>query len=91
MGTEKPIWSGNMPVELCHLADERTHDPLTGLSRRRAPEWQIKGIGDVNGDSKEDVIWQHTITGTVAVRLMNGLKITATGSPGAVSTNWDIQ
>ena len=46
--------------------------------------------GDVNGDSKMDVIWRHNTSGVVGVWLMNGLTITATGFPGSTSTDFEI-
>ncbi|WP_420266364.1 FG-GAP repeat domain-containing protein, partial [Candidatus Magnetominusculus dajiuhuensis] len=46
--------------------------------------WQIKGVGDLDGDGYSDIIWQNASTGAVYVWLMNG---TAIKSSGAVSTS----
>jgi hypothetical protein len=46
--------------------------------------WQIKGIGDFNGDGKADILWQHAATGTLAVWLMDGATILSNAVPGAV-------
>jgi hypothetical protein len=40
--------------------------------------WQIAGIGDVNGDTRADLIWYQTQTGEVAVSLMSGTSVTQT-------------
>jgi hypothetical protein len=40
--------------------------------------WQIAGAGDINGDGRADVIWQHSATGRLAAWLMNGSRVVAT-------------
>jgi hypothetical protein len=54
-------------------------------------EWQVAGVGDVNGDGQADVIWRNGTNGTVAVWLMNGMTIASVGIPGSASTDWEIQ
>jgi len=44
----------------------------------------------LNGDSKA-VIWQNTISGTVAVWLMNGVNIASVGFPTTLPADWEIQ
>ena len=53
--------------------------------------WQIDGIGDFNGDSKADILWQNT-NGTVAIWEMNGLQIAAANVVGSVAptSGWQI-
>ena len=41
------------------------------------PRWKIRGVADVNGDGKADLIWQHD-DGWLAVWLMNGFTATST-------------
>jgi hypothetical protein len=59
--------------------------------------WQIKAVGDVNGDGRADIIWQHN-GGALAVWLMNGATVTQTlllsNASGTVlgmpDPNWQI-
>ena len=44
-------------------------------SRLDDPAWRIAGTADLNGDNKEDIIWQHSTSGALASWLMNGLRI----------------
>jgi VCBS repeat protein len=57
-----------------------------------ASQWHIRGVGDVNGDGRADLVWQHD-TGLLAVWLMDGFNVTA-GSmlsvPSVADTNWVI-
>jgi hypothetical protein len=39
------------------------------------PAWKIAGTADLNGDGKEDIIWQHSTQGLLAAWLMNGTNI----------------
>ncbi len=55
--------------------------------------WQIRALGDLNGDSHPDLIWQHTADGRVAVWLMNGLTLVEgrlLTPPQVADTNWHI-
>ncbi|KJU86574.1 hypothetical protein MBAV_001232, partial [Candidatus Magnetobacterium bavaricum] len=54
--------------------------------------WQIKGIGDFNGDGKSDILWQNTKTGLVYIWYLNGTKITSANSPMTQSDlTWQIK
>jgi hypothetical protein len=48
-------------------------------------------VGDVNGDGQADIIWHHGTNGAVAVWLMNGATVTATGFPGSAPPEWELQ
>ncbi|KJU81985.1 hypothetical protein MBAV_005822, partial [Candidatus Magnetobacterium bavaricum] len=37
-------------------------------------DWDIKGVGDFNGDGKSDIVWQNTKDGDVYMYLMDGTK-----------------
>ena len=54
--------------------------------------WKIRGVADVNGDGKADIIWQHD-AGWLAVWQMNGYNATATlflSVPRMLDPNWVI-
>ena len=55
--------------------------------------WQIRGLGDLNGDGHADLIWQNIADGRVAVWLMNGItRISGMllSPPQVGDTNWHI-
>jgi hypothetical protein len=57
-----------------------------------ANEWHIRGVADVNGDGKADLIWQHD-AGWLAAWLMNGFSVTAgtlLSVPRLTDPNWVI-
>ena len=57
-----------------------------------SPNWKIRGVADVNGDGKADLIWQHD-AGWLAVWLMDGYNASATlllSVPRMLDPNWLI-
>jgi hypothetical protein len=38
-------------------------------------DWRIRSIGDLNGDGRADLFWQHEGDGRIAVWLMNGFNV----------------
>lgn len=56
--------------------------------------WSVDGIGDFNGDGKDDVLWRYLGTGHTFVWTMNGRTVTASGFttvyPGTTAT-WSSQ
>ena len=55
-------------------------------------DWQIKGVGDFDGDGKDDIVWQHT-DGQAAMWLMDGTQTTFVGAVGPFNpgADWQIQ
>jgi hypothetical protein len=54
--------------------------------------WQIKGLGDIDGDKCADIIWQHT-DGSLAAWIMRGTQVTSTrflSIPNVGDTAWQI-
>jgi hypothetical protein len=44
-------------------------------ARSDDPRWQIVGVADFDSDGQADLLWQHSTTGSLAVWLMDGLRI----------------
>jgi hypothetical protein len=54
------------------------------------PDWKIRGVGDVNGDGKSDIIWQND-NGTAAVWLMDGTNVISGANVGFnPGSNWHV-
>jgi hypothetical protein len=41
--------------------------------------WEIRGVGDMNGDGRADLVWQHRVDGRLAGWFMNGFHIIGWG------------
>ncbi|MCU0551775.1 MAG: VCBS repeat-containing protein [Leptolyngbya sp. Prado105] len=55
-------------------------------------DWQLSGIGDLDGDRKADWIWRNPSQGHVGYWLINGDKIRQTGSfNGTVGAEWVLE
>ena len=56
--------------------------------------WRIVGSGDLNGDGPADVVWQHEMTGQLAVWYLSGTQVVATlplSIDRVEDTNWKIR
>ena len=55
--------------------------------------WQVAGVGDIDGDGKADLIWQHAIAGWRSAWLMNGAQVVSTvllSISQVADTDWQI-
>ncbi|MBA2305195.1 MAG: VCBS repeat-containing protein [Acidobacteria bacterium] len=55
--------------------------------------WKVRTVADMDGDGQPDLIWQHVVTGHLAVWFMNGRQLRSGQSlgPGVVpDLNWTI-
>jgi hypothetical protein len=76
-----------------YFMDGTTIKPTEGFIRTVADQsWKVAGIGDFDGDGKDDILWRNTVTGENYLYPMDGLSIKAT--EGYVRTvadqNWRI-
>lgn len=56
-------------------------DPSLPPAAVREPDmnWEIRGVGDMNGDNRADLVWQHRTDGRLAGWFMNGFHIIGWG------------
>jgi hypothetical protein len=55
--------------------------------------WKIVGRNDFNGDGQDDLLWQHRVTGSLTVWLMNGTRFVRQVNPSIAQVsdaNWKI-
>src|SRR6266480_3624334 len=59
-------------------------DPASG--------WQVQGIGDFDGDGRDDILWRNLSTGENYIYLMNGLAIASGGLLRTVADQaWQVK
>jgi hypothetical protein len=52
--------------------------------------WQVKGVGDFDGDGKADILWHHDVNGWVHIWRMNGTLIAEPRTIATVPLEWQI-
>jgi hypothetical protein len=65
---------------------------LLGIERVADVNWAIRAVGDIDGDGRADLIWQHRTTGWLAAWRMNGAQVVSTAflSIGQLPVDWQI-
>src|SRR5205809_7237478 len=53
--------------------------------------WQVKGIGDFDGDGRADILWRNASTGENYIWLMNGLSTASQCSVNFVDPAWQVK
>ena len=96
---------GNFDNDSLHRADILYRTPGTGSVSIQfngagqstiggaSMDWQIKGVGDFNGDRFSDILWYNVNSGQVFIWAMQGTTAVANVSPGtsAPAGGWTIQ
>ena len=81
-------------VAVWYLAGNQVRDTkFLSINQVADLDWEIKGVADIDGDGKADLIWQHRTQGWLAAWLMNGEQVVATSmlSIGPIpDPNWQI-
>jgi hypothetical protein len=54
------------------------------------PHWKVVGVADLNADGKQDLIFQHSLTGQVVAWYMNGSTMTSGAYISTVNSAWKI-
>ncbi len=55
------------------------------------PDWRLAATGDLNGDNRDDILWQNRVTGRTAVWFMNVDAVLGSQEMAQVTdTNWQI-
>jgi FG-GAP-like repeat len=53
-------------------------------------QWDLQGVGDLDGDGRDDIVWRNKLDGSVYVWLMNGGTIIGQATAGTVGLEWVI-
>ncbi|MBF0291400.1 MAG: VCBS repeat-containing protein, partial [Nitrospinae bacterium] len=79
-------------LNTCNPVAESYAPALTLVQSPVTTGWQAQGIGDFDGDGKNDLLWRDAESGQVAVWMMNGVDVVTSAmtslNPGA---GWLVQ
>jgi hypothetical protein len=80
-GRSDILWRNSATGEnYIYFMDGTTIKPSEGYIRTVADQnWQVAGIGDFNGDGKDDILWRNSDTGENYIYFMDGLTIATEG------------
>src|SRR5204862_2024335 len=87
------LWRNSSTGEnYIYFMDGTTIKPTEGFIRTVADlNWKVAGVGDFDGDGKDDILWRNSATGENYIYLMNGTAILAEGDLRQVADlNWKI-
>jgi hypothetical protein len=93
-GKDDILWRNNVTgANYLYPMDGLTVKATEGYLRTVAdPNWKIRGVGDLDGDGRADIVWRNSGTGDNYVYIMNGLSIASEGYLRTVADqNWRIQ
>ena len=93
-GKADVLWRNSSTGEnYVYFMDGLNIKPTEGYIRTVADlSWKVAGIGDFNGDGKDDILWRNTVTGENYVYPMDGLTILGTEGylRTVADTTWQI-
>jgi hypothetical protein len=92
-GKDDILWRNSSTGQnYIYFLDGATLKPTEGFIRTVADQnWQVAGVGDFDGDGKDDILWRNAATGENYIYMMNGLVIHAEGYFRTVADmNWHV-